>query len=228
MDGLSPLVSFVGGLLSLLSPCILPVIPVYIASLAGPEIFQAGIRGHRLTVFYHSLSFIAGFSVVFILLGAGAGLIGFTIGPYLSLVRWIAGSLMILLGLFMLAAPRVSWLNYEKRLNPNMSVTSGYLRSLILGILFAFAWTPCVGPVLGGILTLAFNSESAWQGSYLLAFYSLGVALPFLVIGLAFDSLIPLIKRVYRYSAYIYIISGLLLISVGILILINRLSWFSL
>jgi len=227
MDGLSPLVAFIGGLLSLLSPCILPVIPVYIASLSGPEIFRDGIRGHRLTVFFHSLSFIIGFSGVFMMMGAGAGLIGFTISPYLSLVRWISGSLLIVFGLFMLAAPRISWLNYEKRLNPDISITSGYLRSFVIGIIFALAWTPCVGPVLGGILSLALNSESAWQGSFLLAFYSLGLALPFLIIGVAFDSSRSLLKRIYRHSAYIYIVSGILLITVGILILIDRLSWFS-
>jgi cytochrome c-type biogenesis protein len=227
MEGLSPLVAFTGGLLSLLSPCILPMIPVYIASLSGPEILQSGTGKHRLTIFLHSLCFVIGFSTVFITLGTGAGLIGQTISQHFSLVRWIAGSLMILFGLFMLAAPRIPWLNFEKRLSPNTGITGGYLRSLFIGILFALAWTPCVGPVLGGILTLAMNSESAWRGGLLLAFYSIGLGLPFLIIGLAFDWLRPWLKRVSRYSAWFYIIGGLLLIAVGILILINKLSWFS-
>lgn len=227
MDSISPLVAFIGGLLSLLSPCILPIVPVYIASLCGPEIFQKGIGGHRLTIFFHSLSFIMGFSAIFIILGTGAGLVGFSIGSHLLLVHRIAGSLMIIFGLFLLAAPKISWLNYEKRMAPNRSVTSGYLRSLILGILFALAWTPCVGPVLGSILTLAFNSGSGWRGGYLLAFYSLGIGLPFLIIGLALDSLLPWLKRINRYSLYIYTLSGLLLVAAGILILMNRLSWFS-
>lgn len=227
MDSISPLVAFTGGLLSLLSPCILPMIPVYLASLCGPELLHTGIKGHRLSVFFHSLSFIAGFSLVFIILGTGAGLVGFTISSHLLLVRRVAGSLMIIFGLFMLAAPRIPWLNYEKRLNPTGSLTTGYLRSLVIGLLFALAWTPCVGPVLGGILTLAFRSGSGWEGGYLLAFYSLGLGLPFLVIGLAFDSVFPRIQRFTRYSAYIYIFSGLLLIAIGILILLNRLNWFS-
>jgi cytochrome c-type biogenesis protein len=226
MDNLSPLVAFIGGLASLLSPCILPMIPVYIASLSGPEVLQGGAAQRRLPIFLHSLSFIAGFSVVFIVLGSGIGLIGFAISAHQVLVRWISGSLMILLGLFMLAATRINWLNFEKRLSPGQNATGGYLRSFVIGLIFALAWTPCVGPVLGGILTLALNSGSGWQGGYLLAFYSLGVGLPFLVIGLAFDSLAPWLKRINRYSGYIYIFSGLLLIVIGILILINKLSWF--
>ena len=223
MNGLSPLVAFVGGLLSLVSPCVLPLIPVYIASLAGPEIFQSGVRNHRLTVFFHSLSFVIGFSLIFIVLGTGAGALGYIISSHILLVRRISGGLMILFGLFLLAAPRISWLNYEKRLTPAHSITGGYLRSFIIGILFAVAWTPCVGPVLGGILTLAFGSESAWRGGALLAAYSLGMGLPFLLIGLLFDSVLPCLKWISRYSAYVYAVSGLILITAGILILVNRL-----
>jgi cytochrome c-type biogenesis protein len=203
------------------------MIPVYIASLCGPETFQSGARGHRLSIFFHSLSFVLGFSIIFILLGTGAGAVGQIISSNLYLVRRISGSLMVLFGLFLLAAPRISWLNYEKRLAPSHSLATGYLRSLIIGIIFAVAWTPCVGPILGGILTLAYNSESAWRGTYLLAFYSAGLALPFLVIGILFDSLSPLLKQIRRYSSYIYIFSGVLLIATGILIWLNKLNWFS-
>ena len=227
MDGISPFVAFGGGILSLLSPCVLPMIPVYLASLAGPEIFQEGASGRRLTVFFHSLGFVAGFSIVFILLGTIAGLTGFVISSHSPVVRWISGGLMILFGIFMLAAARVPWLNYEKRLTPSVSTASGYMRSVIIGAVFALAWTPCVGPVLGGILTLALNSESVWQGSLLLAIYSLGAGLPFIIIGLAFDSVLPVLKRVGRYSVHIYLISGFLLIVVGVLILLDKLSWFS-
>ncbi|TET67521.1 MAG: cytochrome C biogenesis protein CcsB, partial [Dehalococcoidia bacterium] len=125
-----------------------------------------------------------------------------------------------------LAALKVPWLNFEKRLTPSRSVTTSYLRSFLTGGIFSLAWTPCVGPILGGILTLALGSETAWQGAYLLAVYSLGLGLPFLIMGIAFDSITPLLKRIRRYSAAIYIISGLLLIAVGILILLNKLVWF--
>jgi cytochrome c-type biogenesis protein len=223
MNTISPLVAFLGGLLSFLSPCVLPMIPVYIASLVGPEIFAEGPSKHRLIIFFHSASFVVGFSAVFVLLGTGAGYIGLAVSTHLSLVRQISGGLMILFGIFMLAATKFSWLNYEKRLSSGKSVSGGYLRSLIIGIIFAIAWTPCVGPILGSILTLAMGSESALSGSYLLAIYSLGAGLPFLVIGLAFDSVFPVLKKINRYSSYIYVVCGLLLIGIGILILIDKL-----
>jgi cytochrome c-type biogenesis protein len=97
---------------------------------------------------------------------------------------------------------------------------------MLIGAIFSLAWTPCVGPILGSILTLAWSSETAWQGAYLLAIYSLGLGIPFLVIGLAFDFFRPLLSRLHRYSTWSYLISGLLLITVGILTLTNTLNWF--
>ncbi|MBA7475696.1 Thiol:disulfide interchange protein DsbD [subsurface metagenome] len=226
MEEVSLWFAFSAGLLSFLSPCVLPLVPVYLASLAGPEIFDAKAIRNRILIFLHSLSFVIGFSIVFIILGAGVGLAGFAISAHLVVIRQIAGSLLIVFGLFMLAALKVPWLNYEKHLNPSLSHTTGYLRSFLTGGIFSLAWTPCVGPILGGILTLALSSETAGQGAYLLAVYSLGLGLPFLIMGIAFDSIIPLLKHIHRYSTAIYIISGLLLIAVGILILTNRLVWF--
>jgi len=179
-----------------------------------------------MPLFLHSLSFVLGFAIVFTILGASAGLVGFAISAHLALIRQIAGGLMIAFGLFILAALKVPWLNYEKRLSSSLGTTTSYLRSFLTGGVFSLAWTPCVGPILGGILTLALGSETAWQGAYLLAIYSLGLGLPFLIMGIAFDFITPLLKRIYRYSNWIYIISGLLLIAVGILILTNRLVWF--
>ena len=226
MEHISLLVAFGAGLASFLSPCVLPLVPVYLASLCGPEIFEPKVHRIRMPVFLHSLSFVIGFSIVFILLGAGAGLAGFAISAHLVVVRQIAGSLLIVFGLFLLAAQRVPWLNFEKRLTPSQGVTTGYLRSIITGGVFSLAWTPCVGPILGGILALALGSETVWHGTYLLAIYSLGLGLPFLIMGAAFDSITPLLKRIHRYSTAIYIFSGVLLIAVGILILTNRLVWF--
>jgi len=226
MEEISFLIAFSAGLLSFLSPCVLPLVPVYLASLVGPEIFDDKATRKRMPIFLHSLSFVIGFSIVFTILGAGAGLVGFAISAHLVVIRQIAGSLLIVFGLFMLAALKVPWLNFEKHLAPSQSVTTSYLRSFLTGGIFSLAWTPCVGPILGGILTLALGSETAWQGAYLLAVYSLGLGLPFLIMGIAFDSITPLLKRIRRYSTAIYIISGLLLIAVGILILTNRLVWF--
>ena len=228
MEHVSLLIAFTAGLLSFLSPCILPLVPVYLASLYGPEIFDAKLSRRRFPVFLHSLGFVMGFSIVFTILGAGAGLAGFIISSHLALIRQIAGILLIAFGLFILAALKIPWLNYEKRLTPSQSTATGYLRSFLTGAIFTLAWTPCVGPILGGILTLALGSGTAWHGAYLLAIYSLGLGVPFLVIGAAFDFITPFLKRIYRYSTAIYIVSGSLLIAVGILILTNKLIWLQL
>ena len=226
MEEISFLVAFVAGLASFLLPCVLPLVPVYLASLYGPEIFDTTVSRRRFPIFLHSLSFVIGFSAIFTIVGAGAGLVGFMLSPQSTLVRWVAGSLLIAFGVLMLAALKIPWLNYEKRLTPARSITTGYLRSFLTGAIFSVAWTPCVGPVQGSVLTLAWGSQNAWYGAYLLGAYSLGLGLPFLVIGIAFDSVIPFLKRIYRYSTAVYIFSGTLLIAVGILILTNKLIWF--
>jgi cytochrome c-type biogenesis protein len=224
MEQISLLVAFSAGLLSFLSPCVLPLVPVYLASVCGPKILEPEADRKRLPIFFHSLSFVAGFTIVFTILGVSVGLAGFAFGANLALIHKIAGSLLIAFGLFLLAALKVPWLNYERRLAPSLGTTAGYGRSLLIGAIFSLAWTPCVGPILGGILTLAWSSETAWSGAYLLATYSLGLGLPFLIIGVAFDSARPLLRRIHRYSTWSYIVSGLLLIAVGILILTNNLT----
>ncbi len=225
MEQLSLLVAFGAGLLSFLTPCVLPLVPVYLATVCGPEILEPEADKKRLPLFFHSLSFVAGFTLVFTILGASVGLLGFAISATQALTQAIAGGLLIAFGIFLLASLKIPWLNYEKRLAPSAGATTGYLRSLIIGAIFSLAWTPCVGPILGSILTLAWSSETAWQGAALLAVYSLGLGLPFLIIGVAFDSLRPFLRRIHRYSTWSYIISGLLLIAVGILILTGNLSW---
>jgi len=226
MEHIPLLVAFGAGLASFLSPCVLPLVPVYLASLAGPEIFEPKTGIVRMPVFLHSLSFVIGFSIVFSLWGAGAGLIGSTLIAYSAVIRQIVGGLLILFGLFLLASLKVPWLNFEKRLSPSRGATTGYLRSVLTGGIFSLAWTPCVGPILGGILTLALGSETGWHGAYLLAVFSLGLGLPFLIVGAAFDSVIPLLKRIHRYSTIIYIVSGVLLIVMGVLIMTDTLVWY--
>ena len=226
MEEVSLLVAFSAGLLSFLSPCVLPLVPVYLASLAGPEIFDVKVTRKRMPLFLHSFSFVLGFSIVFTILGAAAGLAGFTISAHLAVIRQISGSLLIVFGLFMLAALKIPWLNFEKRLNPSLGTTTGYLRSFLTGSIFCLIWTPCLAAPIGSILSLAGSSGTVWRGTYLLAIYSLGLGLPFLITGAAFDTVTPLLRRINRYSNWIYIISGLLLITLGILTLTNRLVWF--
>ncbi|MFC1903231.1 cytochrome c biogenesis CcdA family protein [Chloroflexota bacterium] len=227
MSEISLIAALVAGLLSFLSPCVVPLVPVYLATLAGPGILEKGAGRNRLPLFLHTISFVFGFSTVFVALGAIAGLTGYAINPNIALLNKISGSLLIAFGVFMLAAMKLRWLNYEKRLNPSLGNTTGYLRSFLIGTIFSMAWTACVGPILGGILALAMDSATAWRGAYLLAIYSLGLGLPFLIIGVAFDFMRPLIKRIHRYSTLIYIISGLLLIAIGVLAITNKLNWLS-
>ena len=218
-------VAFGGGLLSFLSPCVLPMVPVYLASLNGPEIFEK--KGLRVPVFLRSLCFVLGFSAVFVFLGAIVGLTGYAVNPDYALLRKIAGSLLVAFGLYILLAMKVPWLNYQKRLAMTGRGTTGYLRSFIIGGVFSVSWTACVGPILGGILAIASVGATAWNGAYLLAVYSLGLGLPFLAVGAAFDSLSPVLKRIQRHAGLIRVISGLLLIGVGVLILTGRLTWIA-
>ncbi len=217
--------AFGAGLVSFVSPCVLPLVPVYFASLVGPEILERETAPGPVPVFLHSFSFVLGFSLVFTLMGALIGLAGIAISPSSPLVQRISGSLLIAFGLFLLAALKIPWLNYEKRLTLPLGITTGYLRSFLIGSVFALAWTPCISPILGGVLALALSSETAWQGAFLLASYSLGLGLPFLIIGAAFGSISPLLKRIRGYSRLIYIVSGVLLVAVGVLILTNNLTW---
>jgi cytochrome c-type biogenesis protein len=225
MEDISIFAAFGAGLVSFVTPCVLPLVPVYIASLVGPEILDPKTSSRRMPVFFHSLSFVLGFSVVFTLMGALVELAGIVINPQSLLVQNISGSLLVFFGLFMLLSLKIPWLNYEKRISPSLGRTSGYLRSFLIGGVFTLAWTPCLSPILGGVLTLALSGETVWNGTFLLASYSLGLGLPFLIIGASFGFFTPLLKRFRRYSSLVYIISGILLVVIGILILTDNLSW---
>jgi cytochrome c-type biogenesis protein len=214
----SVLIALGGGLLSFLSPCVLPLVPAYLGSIAGQQVFESKVKKVHLPIFLHSIFFVVGFSLIFVGLGALAGWAGFNLVSQL-IVRRIAGSLLIAFGVFMLLATMFPLLNFEKRFSPGTSTKTGYFRSLIIGGIFAFAWTPCAGPILGGILALALDSSTALQGASLLLVYSLGLGIPFLVMGIAFDFLLPLIKQINRFSRIVYLFSGLLLITAGILTL---------
>jgi cytochrome c-type biogenesis protein len=222
-NNISLLVAVGGGLLSFLSPCVLPLVPAYFASLAGPEILTPETRKFHLPIFLHSLAFVTGFTVIFVALGTLAGWAGFSIASQ-QLTRKIAGTLLILLGIYILLAIKIPWLNYERRLSINKNTRFGYFRSFTIGAVFALAWTPCAGPILGGILALALNSNAVWHGVYLLLFYSLGVAVPFLTLGFAFDHVVPFFKQIRKYLTSIYLVSGLFLITTG-LITLSRV-WF--
>lgn len=220
MEDVSLAVAFGAGLLSFLSPCVLPMIPIYIANLAGAASLET--QTSRWRPFLHSVGFVFGFSIVFIVLGASIGLIGRVIPAGVS--RIISGSVLVVFGIFMLASRRISWLNYEVRVGRLPGSSMGYLRSIMLGAAFALAWTPCIGPILGGVLSLALNSQTVWRGVYLLGIYSLGLGIPFIVAGLFLSRATPVIRWLTRRGNVISLISGILLIFIGVLVLTNNLG----
>lgn len=224
MENISLAAAFIAGLSSFLLPCVLPLVPIYLAILAGPEILETKTDKRQAHIFIHSLIFVAGFTTVFIGLGAGAGLTGFAIGINIFVIKEIAGILLIVFGALLLASQKVPQLNFQKRLTPSQSTKTGYARSFVIGAIFSMASMSCAFYILGGILTLALASETAWRGAFLLAIYSLGLGIPFLIIGAAFDSARPVLRRIQRYPKVIYIISSIVLIGLGILILTNRLA----
>ena len=219
------IVAFTGGLLSFFSPCVLPLVPAYLANLAGVTAIDPQTRKSYLPALFHSLSFVLGFSLIFIGLGASVGLIGTTITAHSALLRQIAGGLIIAFGVFLIAAFKLPWLNYEKRLNTIVGSNPGYLRSIGIGAAFALGWTPCIGPILGAILTLAWSSQTIGQGALLLTIYSLGLGIPFIILGLVWGAIMPWWKNINRHLGTISIVSGVLLIIVGILILTGNLAW---
>ena len=212
-------VAFGAGILSFLSPCVLPLVPIYLANLGGAVSLSGEVK--RWVILAHAMCFVAGFSIIFIAVGASLGLIGAVLPA--NVLRYVGGAVLIVFGAFLLAAAWVPWLNYEMRLGRTLAGGTGYVRSGLLGAAFALGWTPCVGPILGGILTLAAASQTAWKGVYLLAIYSLGLGLPFIAVGLALGAALPVVRWLRRWSGVVSIVSGILLIIVGILMLTNTL-----
>jgi cytochrome c-type biogenesis protein len=212
------------GVLSFLSPCILPLVPVYLANIAGASVLTPDLADRR-PVLFHTISFIVGFSLVFIALGASLGLLGAAVPQ--QVLEKVGGTLLITFGIFLVAATKVPWLNYEKRLDFGKAKGAGYLRSLLIGVIFSLGWIPCVGPILGGILTLAASSQTVWQGVYLLLAYCVGLGLPFIAVGLALGAASRYIRWLSRHAFVTSIVAAVLLIGVGVLMLTGYLEYLS-
>ena len=212
---LGVVVAFAAGLLSFLSPCVLPLIPSYIGFLTGMTLPEVGAR--RRVVLLHALLFVGGFSLVFVLLGASATALGRALNHYQVWVQRISGVLIILFGLVCLGVVRTSLLGRERRVEIEQRPV-GYLASLLVGMGFAAGWTPCIGPVLGGILSLAATTADVQRGMLLLAVYSAGLALPFLIAALAVESFLAWFQRFRRFLPWVMRISGAMLVLVGLLL----------
>lgn len=222
MNGnLSFAIAFSAGFLSFLSPCVLPLVPSYLAFLLGDYSDQK--KKNKNYTIMPAIIFIAGFTIVFILLGLSATFLGKFLLRNQSIIRKISGVVIVIFGLHISGIIKLKWLYYEKKLSITPK-SNKYLQSFILGIGIALAWTPCIGPILSSILILAGNSQNVLTGGFLLFIYSFGFALPFLVTAFAAKKILPTIKKMNRYLKYINIISGFLIIILGILIFTNSLN----
>jgi len=213
--------AFTGGIVSFASPCILPLVPLYLANIAGASILTPDPPTRRY-ILLHTISFIVGFSLVYTPLGALLGLLGGA-APQ-GVLDKVAGALLIAFGIFLIAATKVPWLNYEKRLDFTRAKGTGYVRSLLIGVIFSIAWIPCTSGILGIIMTGAAKSQTAWRGAYLLLAYCLGLGLPFIAVGLTWGAASRHLKWISRHYSVILIVAAVLLISLGILMLTGYLD----
>lgn len=212
---LGPIAAFFGGLLSFLSPCVLPLVPSYIGFLTGMTIEEMDDK--RGWAFRHALMFVLGFSIVFIALGAGITALGATLNYHKALISKIGGVLIIIFGLYSMGAFRVAAFERERRLHLDRKPV-GFLGSALVGMAFAAGWTPCLGPILGGILTMAGTAGDLGQGIVLLTAYSAGLAVPFLIAAVALDRFRGWFVKFRRWLPWVQRASGVLLILVGVLL----------
>lgn len=226
MNKLSYSLAFIGGFLSFLSPCVLPLIPSYVSFITGIS-FEDFKRGNealiRKLTTINSLSFIVGFSTVFILLGVSSSFIGYIFAAYYDVIRVVGGIIIIFFGLYVMGIFKIGFLSVERRVHLQ-SKPRGYVGSFVVGLTFAAGWTPCIGPILGSILFVASTTGSTLYGFKLLFVYSLGLAIPFFVTSLAINTFLSHFSTIQKYMRLIMVLSGLLLIAFGILLLADSVT----
>lgn len=223
-----PAATFAAGLISFLSPCVLPLVPGYVSIITGTGVAELRsptppMKGASLK---HALAFVAGFSLVFISFGLAAGAFGSVLGKYQPALETGFGLLIIIFGLHMSGIVRLPMLQREVRLHALMN-GGGLPRSFVTGFAFGFGWTPCVGPVLGTVLALAATQSAILTAAALLALYSAGLAIPFLLTALSVGKFLAAYKRLKAPLAYLNVASGLLLIGTGALLMTHHLSRLS-
>ena len=217
--------AFVAGFLSFISPCVLPLIPGYISFVSGASLedMRAGGLAARRHVLIRSLAFVLGFSLVFIALGASASAIGTFISGKLNILTKIAGALIIIFGLHMMGVFRLAFLDSDKRAQTQRK-PAGPVGAFLVGLAFAFGWSPCIGPILAGILLVAGSRETVAEGVVLLAAYSLGLGVPFLLTSVAIDRFFSFASAIRRHYHPIELASGVLMVAVGVLIFTDQLT----
>ena len=220
--------AFVAGVVSFLSPCVLPLVPGYISILSGLSLEELSRGTDRKNLAIKaglgSVFFVLGFSLVFVLLGASASAVGVFLSRHLAVMSKLAGILIIFFGLHTIGILPIPWLYREKRFDSG-KIAPGLFGAFVMGLAFAFGWTPCIGPVLAGILAVAATRETLWQGMALLLIYSLGLGIPFILTGFGVNAFLQFFKRYKRYIRWGEIVSGIILIFIGLLIFTNRLTF---
>ena len=223
-----PIAAFFAGVVSFLSPCVLPLVPGYVSLISGASVEELQSQDRKLLgkVVLHSLMFILGFTVVFVTLGAAASEIGQLATAYRRPLTWLAGAVIILFGLHLTGILKIKALYMDKRLH---SVGSGKspLGAFVVGFAFAFGWTPCIGPILGTILGFAGNGASLPKGILLLWIYSLGLAVPFLLTSIGIGKFLSFYGWFRRHLHKVEVASGILLIALGVLILTGQFTVLS-
>jgi cytochrome c-type biogenesis protein len=233
-ESISVFGAFVGGLLSFLSPCVLPIVPGYLSFISGVNLaqFRAGQAPAALTrrVGLTGLAFVLGFSTVFVTLGAAASLAGALLRQYQRPLAMVGGIVVLILGIHMTGLLRIPWLMQERRAEMR-SRPLGLVGAYVVGLAFAFGWTPCIGPILAAILALAAQRETISDGVFLLSVYSAGLGLPFLGAAFAIRAFFSAFARLKGYLRLFELASGILLIAIGLLLVTDRLAmlarWFS-
>ena len=223
-----PIAAFLAGIVSFLSPCVLPLVPGYVSLISGASVEELQSKDRKLlnTVLLHSLMFILGFTVVFVMLGAAATSVGQLVREYKKQLTWIAGAVIIIFGLHLTGILKIKALYADKRLH---SVQGGKspLGAFVVGFAFAFGWTPCLGPIISAILIMAGSAETVTKGVLLLWVYSLGLAVPFLLTSLLIDRFLSFYGRFRKHLHTLEVFSGVLLMVLGVLILTRRFTVLS-
>jgi cytochrome c-type biogenesis protein len=223
-------VAFLAGLASFLSPCVLPLVPIYLAQLVGQSIYQStedGVeRAERFITFLHALMFMLGFTLAFIALGATASTLGGFLRANQFLLRQVGGIILIIIGLQLTGILKLPFLYWQKRFEFRPARPS-YPASFVIGLIFAIGWTPCIGLILGPILALAANAATLRQGVLLLLAYSLGLGIPFLLLGLSLDRFSKILKWLKPHLGKVEIGTGIIMILIGVMIYFNMLIYLN-
>ncbi|MCX7988826.1 MAG: cytochrome c biogenesis protein CcdA [Thermodesulfovibrio sp.] len=213
--------AFIGGILSFFSPCILPLIPVYISLFTGLSTAEISKGSSRLRILFHTLMFVAGFSTIYVAMGVGSSIIGSIFIDYQDIWRVIGGLILILFGILLIGLIKSGFLMREFRININLHKMGTPIGAFLIGVGFAAGWSPCIGPILGSILVYSSMSGNLFAGVKILGAYSLGIAIPFIISSMLIDATMRYLKRYVKIFRWINYILGVILIILGLFMILG-------